>query len=183
MATPPHLALLDGLERVVHAVNSLFVAIASVLVVGIVIVTVREVILRYGFNDPSLWAMDGARYALSFVFFLALGPALQSGHHVTVDLFDRFLPERLKPYQPVTGYLLTLAFATVLLRYTLDLTIEVFETGEMTFAAVPVALKYVYWIGPVGALQFWLTALVGLVRAGQALRPGPAMRGHGDRRG
>jgi hypothetical protein len=40
-----------------------------------------------------------------------------------------------------------------------------FETGEMTFSVVPIEIKYIYWIGPVGALQFWLTALSGFLQA------------------
>ena len=79
---------IDALERFTTVVNRLFVLVASVLVIGIMLVTVREVFVRYALNQPSLWAMDGSRYALLYAFFLALGPALQSGHHVNVDLFD-----------------------------------------------------------------------------------------------
>lgn len=154
-----------AIERITRTVNRIFVWIASALVIGIMLVTVREVILRYGFNAPSVWAMDTARYALLYAFFLALGPALQSGHHVSVDLFDPYVPTRLRRYQAVAGHALTLIFAAVLFRYTLDIAIEMFETGEMTFSVVPVELKYIYWIGPVGAFQFWLTALGGFLRA------------------
>jgi TRAP-type C4-dicarboxylate transport system permease small subunit len=169
----------DALERFTRAVNRLFVLAASVLVVGIMLVTVREVILRYGFNAPSVWAMDSARFALLYAFFLALGPALQSGHHVSVDLFDAYVPARLRRYQAAAGYGLTLVFAAVLFRYTLDIAVEMFETGEMTFSVVPIELKYLYWIGPVGTLEFMLTALVGFLRACQqsaGSRSGAAQR-------
>ena len=65
-----------------------------------------------------------------------------------------------------------MVFGAVLFRYVFDATIEVFETGEMTFAVVPVQLKYVYWIGPVGVAQFCLTALVGFLRACQSIAAG-----------
>jgi TRAP-type C4-dicarboxylate transport system permease small subunit len=165
---------IDALERFTVAVNRLFVLIASVLVLGIMLVTVREVFVRYVLNEPSPWAMDGSRYALLYAFFLALGPALQSGHHVNVDLFDAMLPARLRRYQQPAGYVLVLVFAAVLFRYVLDVTIEVFETSEMTFSVVPVQLKYVYMIGPVGVAEFWLTALVGFLRACQSVAGGGA---------
>ena len=160
-------SFVDAVERFTRAVNRLFVLIASVLVIAIMLVTLREVVQRYGFNAPSVWAMDSARFALLYAFFLALGPALQSGHHVSVDLFDAYVPMRLRRYQAAAGHLLTLIFAMVLFRYTLDIAIEMVETGEMTFSVVPIELKYLYWIGPVGALEFALTALVGFVRACQ----------------
>lgn len=163
----------QGLERFTRAVNRLFALLASVLVVGILLVTVREVVLRYGFDSPSTWAMDSSRYALLFAFFLALGPALESGHHVAVDLFDAYVPARLRRYQEPTAYLLTLFFAMVLFRYTLAVSVEMFETGEMTFSVIPVPLKYLYWIGPVGVFEFALTALVGFLRSCQGMPPRP----------
>jgi TRAP-type C4-dicarboxylate transport system permease small subunit len=168
---------IDALERFTTVVNRLFVLIASLLVVGIMLVTVREVFVRYALNQPSLWAMDGSRYALLYAFFLALGPALQSGHHVHVDLFDSIFPARLRRYQAPVGHFLVVVFGAVLFRHVLDVTVEMFETGEMTFSAVPVPLKYVYWIGPVGVAEFCLTALVGFLRACQSIGGGAGTDG------
>ncbi len=55
-------------------------------------------------------------------------------------------------------------FGAVLFWYVLDLTIDVFETDEFSFSVIPIKLKYLYWIGPVGTLQFLLTGCVQLVR-------------------
>jgi hypothetical protein len=38
------------------------------------------------------------------------------------------------------------------------------EVDEISFTMLIVQLKYIYWIGPVGAFQFLLTAIVLLVR-------------------
>src|SRR5262245_65854755 len=83
---------IDTAEALTRAVNRVFALAASLLVAVIVAVVVREVVLRYGFNTPSTWALDAARYLLLFTFFLALAPALDSGHHVHVDLFDPLFP-------------------------------------------------------------------------------------------
>ena len=39
-----------------------------------------------------------------------------------------------------------------------------FETDEFSFSVIPLKLKYLYWIGPIGTLQFLLTGCVRLVR-------------------
>ena len=163
--------MIDALERFTRTVNRVSVLVASVLVLGIVATILREVVFRYGFNEPSIWAMDGSRFALLFVFFLALAPALESGHHVHVDLFDPIIPAQLRWYFRIVGYVLTLFFATVLFWYVLDTTIEAFETDELSFSVVPVKLKYLYWIGPIGVLQFLLTAFVQLIRCWQERTP------------
>ena len=156
---------IDGAEAVTRAVNRVFALAASLLVATIVVVIVREVVLRYGFNAPSTWALDAARYLLLFAFFLALAPALESGHHVHVDLFDPLVPPAWRRLQRISGWVLVVFFGAVLFWYVLDVTIDAFETDEFSFAVVPIKLKYLYWIGPIGTLQFVLTGCVRLARA------------------
>jgi TRAP-type C4-dicarboxylate transport system permease small subunit len=156
---------LDAAEAFTRAVNRLFALAASILAAAIVVVVVREVVLRYGFNAPSTWGMDITRYLLQFTFFLALAPALESGHHVHVDLFDPLVPRAWRRWQRVSGHALVLFFGAVLFWYVLDLTIDVFETDELSFSVIPIRLKYVYWIGPVGTLQFLLTGCVQTLRS------------------
>jgi TRAP-type C4-dicarboxylate transport system permease small subunit len=163
--------VIDALERATRAVNRAFALIASILVLAIVLVILREVVFRYVLNEPSIWALDSARFALLFVFFLAVAPALESGHHVHVDLFDPIIPKHLHWCFHLVGYVLTLFFGAVLFWYVLDTTIEAFETDELSFSVVPVKLKYLYWIGPIGLLQFLLTALVQLIRCWQGRAP------------
>lgn len=156
---------LDAAEAFTRTVNRLFALAASVLAAAIVLVVVREVVLRYGFNAPSTWGMDITRYLLQFTFFLALAPALESGHHVHVDLFDPLVPRAWRRWQRVSGHALVVFFGAVLLWYVLELTIDAFETDELSFSVIPIKLKYVYWIGPVGTLQFLLTGCVQLLRS------------------
>jgi TRAP-type C4-dicarboxylate transport system permease small subunit len=174
METPPSLPSpacggglgwgVDTAEAFTRAVNRLFAITASILVVAIVVVVVREVVLRYGFNAPSTWGMDVARYLLLFTFFLAVAPALESGHHVHVDLFDPLVPPAWRRWLHLCGYVLVVAFGAVLFWYVLEITIDVFETDEFSFSVISIRLKYIYWIGPVGTLQFLLTGCVLLLR-------------------
>ena len=53
---------IDTAEAFTRAVNRAFALAASLLVAAIVAVVLREVVLRYGFNAPSTWALDVARY-------------------------------------------------------------------------------------------------------------------------
>jgi len=158
-------AWLNALQAFTQRVNWLFARLASLIVLGITIVILGEVFLRYALNAPTIWAMDAARFAVVYLFFLALAPALQSGHHVVVDMFDPLLPLRLRRFVPVVGALLTLVFSGVFFWYVLQDARDVFASGETAFSAVTMQLKYIYWIGPVGAFEFILTALVLLARS------------------
>jgi TRAP-type C4-dicarboxylate transport system permease small subunit len=164
----------DAADRFTRAVNRMFALVGCLLVTAIVLIVLQEVFFRYVMNAPSTWAMDVSRYGLLFCFFLALAPALESGHHVNVDLFDPLVPVRLRRWQRVSGHGLVVFFGAVLFWQVLDLTREAFESDEFSFSVISVKLKYVYWIGPIGVAQFVLTGCVQLVRAWQDRRPEPA---------
>ncbi len=150
--------------RATRAVNRGF-ALAAALLAGVILVVVlTDVVLRW-LAEPTLWANDVARFALLYLFFLALGPALESGHHIAVDLFDRLLPRAIRPLQRPAGALVTLAFGAVLLWQTARLAHQAFADDRIATAVIVVPLKWIYLAGPVGALQFVLTAAAQLGRA------------------
>ena len=51
-------------------------------------------------------------------------------------------------------------FAAVFFWFVLAYYREIVDADELSFTMLTVQLKLIYWIGPVGALQFLLTAIV-----------------------
>ena len=103
-------------------------------------------------------------FLLVFVFFFSVAPALQSDSHIEVDMFDPLIPARLHKPVRLIGKLLTLIFATIFFWYVFIFYIDILETDELSFGMIEVRLKLIYWIGPIGTLQFLLTAIVLLAR-------------------
>jgi len=157
-------AWLDRFEAFTRFVNRLFAASACVLVMVITALIVAAVFYRYVLHDPISWVLDITIFILAFVFFLAVAPALESGSHIEVDLFDPLIPRSARKFQRLIGKGLTLVFSIVFLFFVVDFYIEIVETDELSFTMVTVPLKWVYWIGPVGVLQLVLTAFVQFVR-------------------
>ena len=147
-------------RRVSIRINRVFVAISGALAVVIMVVILQDVVRRYAFNDPTTWALDISSFLLVYLFFFALAPALEHGSHVTVDLFGRLLPVGVRRPVEILGGLLLVGFAVVLFAQLLDTTVEAFHDNNLFPTATPVRMKYVWIIGPVGAAQFILTALV-----------------------
>lgn len=154
----------DRFETFTRRVNRVFAAIACVLVFIIMTVIVVEVFNRYVLNDPNAWVLDITIFLLVFVFFLAFAPALESDSHIEVDLFDPLIPAPARKAQRLIGKTLTLIFAAVFFWFVFAFYREIVEVDEMAFTMIAMPLKYVYWIGPIGALQFLLTAIVLLIR-------------------
>jgi TRAP-type C4-dicarboxylate transport system permease small subunit len=155
---------LDPIEAFSRLINRAFAAIACLLVLVITTLIVVAVFYRYVLQDPIAWVLDITIFLLVFVFFLAVAPALESGSHIEVDLFDPLIPPWARKAQRLIGKALTLIFAAIFFWFLLAYYREIVETDELSFTMITVPLKYVYWIGPVGAFQFLLTAAVLLIR-------------------
>lgn len=156
--TPRWLSVSTGL---VNRINRFFLAISCLLAALIMVTILQDVVRRYLFNDPSAWVLDICSFMLVYLVFLALAPALEAGSHVSVDLFNRLLPRRLRRGVFFLGGVLTIFFAAVLFRMLLGETMEAFADDNIFPAAtIAMKMKYIWMIGPVGVLQFILTALV-----------------------
>lgn len=154
----------DPIEAFMRLVNRAFAATACMLVLVITALIVVAVFYRYVLQDPIAWVLDITIFLLVFVFFLAVAPALESGSHIEVDLFDPLIPPSARKAQRLIGKSLTLIFAAIFFWFVLAYYREIVETDELSFTMITVPLKYVYWIGPIGAFQFLLTAAVLLIR-------------------
>ncbi len=148
-------------SRITRGINAVFLAVSGGLAAAIMIVILQDVIRRYAFNDPSAWVLDVCSFMLVYLFFLALAPALEAGSHVSVDLFGQFISPRFRGGFVVLGGALTVMFGAVLFAMLLNETVEAFvDDNPFPASTIPMKVKYIWVIGPVGVAQFILTMLV-----------------------
>lgn len=87
---------MDRLLRAVDRVNDWVGWIAGLQILLVVGVIVYEVVLRYGFNSPTIWANEVMIYLTAVAYLLAGGYALLYRRHVAVDVLYARLPARLR---------------------------------------------------------------------------------------
>lgn len=179
---PPPSGWLVALERMSRLINRVFLVLACVLVLVILALVCISVFSRYLLNAPIAEALDITTFLLVFVFFLAIAPALQAGNHIEVDLFDPMFPPRWRKWQRLTGKGITLVFALVLLIFIARRYEDIVDLDELSFTMLTFPLKYIYWIGPIGAAQFLFTAALDFMRFActphEAVESYGAMAGH-----
>ena len=156
---------LQNCAAVIGAVNRLFARIGMVLVALLMLTILEDVIARYALRSGSGWSVDFARYMLTYLFFFGLAPALASGHHVAVDLFEGAVPRALRRWLPLLSSLLCIAFGAILLWFLARATLRAYTTDALTPTMIAIPVWWVYAVGPLGALQFVLTAISHAVRA------------------
>ena len=147
------------MSRFTRRVNAVFLALAGLLAAAILAVMSYDLVSRNVFDAPTVWALDISRFLLLFMFFFALAPALESGAHVSVDLLEHYLQPRAQRAMRVLARILVLVFGAFLMWQICRTTYEAFVENSLFPTVVPVKLKHVYWIAPIGVAQFLLTAV------------------------
>ncbi len=85
---------LEQVSRITNTLTTLGVVIASGALMFIVIAYCYEVVSRYFFDQPTLWASDLVAFLLFFSIFLMIPEVTRSGGHVSVTLLEDHLSER-----------------------------------------------------------------------------------------
>jgi TRAP-type C4-dicarboxylate transport system permease small subunit len=149
----------DALTGLTRRVNRVFVALAGAIAAAILGVIGYDLVLRNVFDAPTPWALDVARFLLVYLFFFALAPALESGAHVSVDIVEHNMPPRVRRWFRIVALGFVIVFGGFLLWQVTRTAIEAYHDDALFPTFIPVKLIEVYWIGPVGIVQFLLTAL------------------------
>jgi|TARA_R110002072_G_scaffold237600_3_gene394975 TRAP-type mannitol/chloroaromatic compound transport system permease small subunit len=122
--------LIDGINEVVGRV----VAWVAIIFAGMII---YDVVLRYGFGAPTLWAFDLTKQLYGFYFVLLGGYALRHQAHVRVDLVTDALRPGLRRIIEILGYpIFFFPFTWVFMSYSYDFAMRSWQQGETTYGAV-----------------------------------------------
>jgi TRAP-type mannitol/chloroaromatic compound transport system permease small subunit len=89
VATPPKAYL--GVIRTIDRFNAIVGGIVAVAIAPLILANTIEVVMRYFFRAPTIWAADVTIMAFGPLFMLGATYALLKGAHVRTDmLWDKF---------------------------------------------------------------------------------------------
>lgn len=148
--------------RVWRAYDRGLEAVVVLMMAAIVAIMGAQVVARYVFGYPFVWAEEIATYLFIWIVFLGSGLAFQRRAHIALDYFVRRLPPAVFRRLHVALGLLVLAFLGLLAWQGLRF-VEA-NRGVPAYTTTWVGLDTAYAAGTVGALVM----AVGLLRT---LRP------------
>lgn len=98
--------------RIIYAVAHVGGFIGSLTMVGLMLLTVADVLLRYFFNSPILGSFELTEFALILLVFFAIPWGTAQKVNVRVDLFVGPLPDRVRAiFDSITCFFSTLMTA------------------------------------------------------------------------
>ena len=162
------------LFNVVTGLNRILFGIAALAIFAVVPMLLYEVVARYAFNAPTVWAMEASTLLFGPHFMLAGPYLLHLRGHVAVDIVSERASPRTRQVLEIFGFLVIAVFAAVLGWVSWPLAVNAFQLGETSFSAWNPPIWWIKFIVPFAFLMLFAQALV---EAAMALRtPPPAAK-------
>ena len=151
---------LDTIDKINRWIGKM----VSIFVLLIMSITLLEVVLRYGFNRPTMWVHETSQQIFAIAFLLGSAYTLQEGGHVRVDILYRRLSTKGRAILEIVTSILYFLFNGVLL----------WKGGEMAYESVMMLEKtqtpwepYVFHVIlaiPIAAALMLLQGIVDFIR-------------------
>jgi len=132
--------------KVVYGLQKFFLYLCGIFLGLLALVTFYEVVARYIFNAPTIWANDVSTVMLRFIVFFSMGVLLIEGRHIRIT----FLADRLKGVAQKAVNILTmlciLPYAYVMVEYGIKLTQNAIKMKMLSpgLLGVPLWIPYMF---------------------------------------
>lgn len=93
-------------------------AVGVVCVVAMMVLTTADVVARYIFNSPTMWADEMASYLLIAIVFLGLAQNLRTDGHIRIDVVTNHVPQGVKRVLEVLAFAVAILFSIILIAGT-----------------------------------------------------------------
>ena len=84
--------MLQGIEKILRRLNGMLGPLCGLGILAMGLILFYEVVSRYFFNAPTIWASEVAVYIFMWTMFCGAAYTLQEGKHVHIDLLLEHLP-------------------------------------------------------------------------------------------
>ena len=132
--------ILDGVERV-------FCYTMAILMFIMVCVVFYQVVLRYAFNSPNIWAEEMARYCMIYICLFASAVAVRRYKHIRIDFFVRLFPQKAQKFFDLFSYILMIGFLVSLFLYGVRISSQ---TLNQITGGLKIPIAYIYLSIPIG---------------------------------
>ena len=124
-------------------------AVMILLLIGIGVIMLLQVILRYVFVAPLSWAEEVCRYLFVWSAFMSIGYCFKLGKVLSVDALYSKFPGRIRTFIDILATLLTFGLFGFFFYRSIHIVSAIGRSGQVS-SALELPMKYVYLAAPVG---------------------------------
>lgn len=164
--------------RAIELIESATAWIAALLLTATGVMLTFEVVARYFFNAPTIWAAELSQLCLIWACPVAMGWALSQRKHIRVTAITAQLPPRGRQVAEIISLCVVLGFSVVVLIYGWDIFYDSFERGRTSGTMLDLPAAVPEGAIPAGFALLALSCIACLWRAVRGDIPSDAERAH-----
>lgn len=157
------LKVLGKIRNGIDALNEMVGKVSKYILLIILLSLMYEVIARYVFNSPTIWAQDVCKQALCALGAFGGSYALLYNQHVRVDVFYGSWSERTRAIVDICTCVLYMLFLVLLVYQTIISCMDSWFFHERMASVFAPPLYYIKTLIPVGAVLLLLQAISKLI--------------------
>jgi len=157
--------LMNAVCVFITGVNRILFMIAAAAIFAVVPMLLYEVVARYAFDAPTVWAMEASTLVFGPHFMLAGPYLLHLKGHVAVDIFSAKLSGVPHLIAGIFTHLVVAVFAGVFAVVSWPLAMNAYGLGETSFSAWNPPIWWLKFIVPLSFALLFAQALVECIRA------------------
>ncbi len=158
--------------RLISTLETAMGWIAAVLLTATGAMLTYEVVARYFFNAPTIWAAELSQLCLIWACPVAMGWALSHRRHIRVTAVTAQLGPRGRQVTEILSLLVILGFSLVVLFYGWEIFYDSFERGRTTGTMLDLPAWIPEAAIPAGFAMLALSCISCLLRAFRGDIPG-----------
>lgn len=170
---------MQGLFRLVDRIANFLGQLAAWLFFATGAMITYEVLARYLFNAPTIWAAELSQLFLLWGTFIAMGTLLRQRAHIRITLLTGRLGARGRQASELFSLLFITVFSAVACWYGWGIAYDSLERGRSTGTMLNIPNWWSEMVIPLGFLVLLLQCLVELVRVWRDGAPAQAEH-HGE---
>lgn len=106
--------------------------VAAIFLLAMMALNVADVGLRSGLNAPIFGTYEIIELLLAAVAFLAIPEAFLRGQHITIELIDQIVPDRVVDWLRAFGALAALVFVALLSYHMIEISVDFVAFEDVT---------------------------------------------------
>ncbi len=150
-------------NKVISILANLDIAVASVILTVLIVLTFLGVVWRYIFNNPFTWLEEVQTSCMVWIVFAAAGAAFRSGNHVAIEMIVDLMPAKM---QKVMEWLISIVVVVVigyLFKQSIGF-IQVFIKSGRSTSMLKIPYTVVYGIAIVSYIDMIISYFYSIIK-------------------
>lgn len=155
--------MMKSIVNVVTWANRGVVAIGAMALSALPLIVFYDVVARYVFDAPTIWATEISIYLLQLLVFLPMGVLVSEGVHVRSTLLTDRLSSRGRKLLQQFSLIMIVIFAVFVIKLGWQLTAHAWSQSQASATLLAVPLWIPNSLIPIGGLLLLISALGALL--------------------